>query len=207
MKKAGGALKVIFPKMLHITCAAHAIHRVAEDVRLMFPNVNKLVSNGKKIFLKAATRVSIFREIAPETPLPPQPFLTRWGTWVSAAVYYAEHYEVFLRVLSNLEPNDAASIHIVSELMKESSVKNDLAYIAANFGWLPDRIRQLEEKNALLTEAMDTFSKMIQDLKRTPGSFGERVRKKCELILERNPDFENLSAIADILRGSPSTKH
>ena len=77
MKKAGAALKVIFPKMLHITCAAHALHRVAEDCRSMFSDVDELIANGKKIFRKAAARVTLFKEIAPTTPLPPKPVLTR----------------------------------------------------------------------------------------------------------------------------------
>jgi len=36
---------------------------------------------GKKyLFLKAPSRVNIFKEIAPTTSFPPQPILTRWGT-------------------------------------------------------------------------------------------------------------------------------
>ena len=53
MKKAGTALKVIFPKTIHVTCAAHALHRIAEECRQLFPDVDKLVASGKKIFLKS----------------------------------------------------------------------------------------------------------------------------------------------------------
>ncbi|KRX29906.1 hypothetical protein T06_13412 [Trichinella sp. T6] len=31
----------------------------------------------KKVFLKAPSRVQLFKEMAPEIPLPPQPVLTR----------------------------------------------------------------------------------------------------------------------------------
>ena len=86
MKKAAGALKRIFPKMLHITCLAHALHRICEEIRRLFPEVDQIIANGKKIFLKAPSRVQIFQEMASDVPLPPQPVLTRWGTWVSAAI-------------------------------------------------------------------------------------------------------------------------
>ncbi|GBP31961.1 hypothetical protein EVAR_18500_1 [Eumeta japonica] len=33
MVKAGQALKVFYPKLLHITCLAHGLHRVAEEIR------------------------------------------------------------------------------------------------------------------------------------------------------------------------------
>jgi hypothetical protein len=29
----------------------------------------------------------------PGIPLPPQPVLTRWGTWLDAAMYYADNFE------------------------------------------------------------------------------------------------------------------
>ena len=32
MKKAGPVLKVLFPNMQHVTCVAHGIHRVSEEV-------------------------------------------------------------------------------------------------------------------------------------------------------------------------------
>lgn len=79
MVKAGKSLKIFNPKMEQITCLAHALHRVCEEIRLQFPKVDKLISNMKKIFLKAPSRIQIFRNIAPNIPLPPEPILTRWG--------------------------------------------------------------------------------------------------------------------------------
>lgn len=55
--------------------------------------MDRLVSNIKNIFLKALSPVQLFKEMAPEIPLPPQPILTQWGTWLSAALYYAEHFK------------------------------------------------------------------------------------------------------------------
>ena len=36
MVKAGDALRVLYPNIIHVTCLAHGMHRVAETVRL-FP--------------------------------------------------------------------------------------------------------------------------------------------------------------------------
>jgi len=63
--------------MEHVTCLAHDLHRVAEEVRRHFPKVDALISNAKKIFVKCSSRVLKFKEIAPEIPMPPQPILTR----------------------------------------------------------------------------------------------------------------------------------
>jgi hypothetical protein len=33
MMKAAKAVQLLYPKMIHVTCIAHALHRVAEEVR------------------------------------------------------------------------------------------------------------------------------------------------------------------------------
>lgn len=61
--KAGKNIKIFNPKTEHITCVAHALHRVCEEIRLQFPKVDKLISNMKKKILKAPSRVHIFRSL------------------------------------------------------------------------------------------------------------------------------------------------
>jgi hypothetical protein len=54
------------------------------------------------VFLKAPTRVQRYRELLPEKPLPPEPILTRWGTWLNAALFYNENFDSIKEVkLSN----------------------------------------------------------------------------------------------------------
>ena len=74
---AAEGLKLTFPKMIHLTCLAHGLHRVAEKIRILYPQVNKLISNVKKIFTKAPLRINYFAEKAQGTPLPPEPILTK----------------------------------------------------------------------------------------------------------------------------------
>ena len=50
MKKCALSLQIMYPNMIHLTCLAHGLHRVAEEVRAQFPDVDRLISNGKKIF-------------------------------------------------------------------------------------------------------------------------------------------------------------
>lgn len=90
MVKAAGVIKTFYSKILHVTCLAHGLHLIAEEVRKCFPNVDKLISNIKKIFLKSPYRVSFLKNEASGLPLPPEPIITRWGTWLNAAVYYCK---------------------------------------------------------------------------------------------------------------------
>jgi len=52
-----------------------------------------MIASIKKVFLKAPSRIQIFRETEPNLPLPPQPIITRWGTWLEAVKYYATNFE------------------------------------------------------------------------------------------------------------------
>jgi len=52
MVKAGRAICTLYSKMVHVTCVAHAIHRVAEEIRSNFQDVNKLCLLRKKNIFK-----------------------------------------------------------------------------------------------------------------------------------------------------------
>jgi hypothetical protein len=48
MPKAVTALKVFYQNVIHFSCMAHGLQRVAEEVRSNFPDINKLISSTKK---------------------------------------------------------------------------------------------------------------------------------------------------------------
>lgn len=151
---AMNSLKVFYAKMIHFTCAAHALHRVAEFVRDNHSDVNKFVSNMKKIFRKvgkyflkqifccssiylsfvqAPARKNKFQHMFPETALPPQPVVTRWGTWIEAVMYYAENFEKINAFLDELDANDAKSIKKAKSVIILPSLKKDMAFIKTHF--------------------------------------------------------------------------
>jgi hypothetical protein len=57
MIKSAKTLQLLYPKVIRVTCLAHALHRLAEEVRGSYPEVDKLIVNGKKIFIKSPLRV------------------------------------------------------------------------------------------------------------------------------------------------------
>ena len=38
-------LSQLHPNLIHVTCVAHAVHRLCEKIREMFPDVNRLISS------------------------------------------------------------------------------------------------------------------------------------------------------------------
>jgi hypothetical protein len=66
-------VKAFYPKMVHITCLAHAMLRVAEEVRANFPQIDTLVFKTKTIFVKAPSREVHFKSMAPDIHQNPGP--------------------------------------------------------------------------------------------------------------------------------------
>ena len=87
------------------------------------------------------------------TPLPAQPRLTRWGTWLVAAVYYAENLDSLSSVLNGLDADDAASVGIVQQIVKERSLKYELSFMRAHLAFLPEPIDRVESKKMSLVKS------------------------------------------------------
>jgi hypothetical protein len=118
MKKAAEGLSVGYIKLIHVTCVAHALHSVCETIRVLYPNVDKLVANGEKIFVKSPGRIKLFKNKAPDTPLPPTPVITRWG-WLDAAVYYVDSFEIVCSVVNEFDGDDASSVTILQGIYQD----------------------------------------------------------------------------------------
>ena len=80
MLKAGSALQTLYPRMIHFTCLAHALHRLAKEVRTNDRDLDRFIAAIKAIFTKWPSRIRAFHEFNPKIPLPPEPIITRCGT-------------------------------------------------------------------------------------------------------------------------------
>ncbi|KAH7954756.1 hypothetical protein HPB49_021513 [Dermacentor silvarum] len=83
--KAARLLKTSYPQMAHVTCLGHALNRVCEEPKKHFRYVGELNASAMAVFQKTLSRVRSFKEGLWDVPLPPEPILTRWGTWLEVA--------------------------------------------------------------------------------------------------------------------------
>ena len=88
MRASGGALKVLYPRLFHVTCLAHMLHNCAERIRSFFHDVDNLIARIKALTRKNKARRNLFEEIGS----PPQPVTTRWGSWLNAAAIMPKIY-------------------------------------------------------------------------------------------------------------------
>ena len=201
MNAAADGLKVSFPKMIHLTCLAHGFHRVTELIRDSFPQVNSLISNVKKIFKKSPSRISFFKEYAHGIPLPPEPIITRWGTWLEAVEYYANNYEIIKIVVNSFDKQDSLAIKNARKIFQETNLEEELIFITSNFISIKNTIANLESKGLKLTESIDLVEDQIQILKNSSNEIGKKVFDKTKKVIERNKGYKDILLISKILNG------
>lgn len=193
MLKAGRILKNVFPKLKHVTCLAHALHRVAEQIRFQYPDVDSLIANIKKVFLKSPSRVRILKEKYPNMPLPPQPVITRWGTWLSAVSYYVKYFNEINLVLSCLRSSEAASIKKAKNILNKPNIKTDLDYIDEHFKIIEIALKRLQERDISIIDAFEIFDEVRTVIN---WSSSLPIQNKMEAVMARNPDLDELRVYA-----------
>ena len=87
--------------MKHITCLAHALHRVCETIRDMYPVANEFISAFKMVLRKSPSRINIYKE-STNLPLPTFPIVTRWGTWLDSVGFISKNFEKLSEFLFSL---------------------------------------------------------------------------------------------------------
>jgi hypothetical protein len=152
------------------------------------PNAHKLVANGKKIFVRSAARIEPFENKTLDTPLPPTPVITRWGTWLDVIVHYAENVEIFCSVLNELDRDHETSIAILKDIFKKSNelkvLTTDLVYSHANFNFFSRSTTKLENITNLLSETIDEINDIRDKLNEINGSKADAVKQKIPLMFQ-----------------------
>lgn len=164
MVKAGKAIGVHYSKMVHFTCLAHGVHRVIEEIRGRFGNVDNFVVKLKQIFLKCQSRILFFKHKSPNIPLPPKPITTREVTWIRAVSYYCEYFKEIKNFILELNPGDAISIKEIQKILDDPSLETNLAFIRTNYGYLPDTIEKLEKQKLPLATSIEIVRKFCEKL-------------------------------------------
>ncbi|KAF0715867.1 DUF659 domain-containing protein, partial [Aphis craccivora] len=146
-------------------------------------------------------RIQFFREKAPNISFPPQPVLTRWGTWLSAANYYCEHFETLKEIILGLNREDAISIEKAQDLMNDCDLKSDLIYIYSNFGTLSDSITRLETLGLSLHHSIKIVQDVENKIQQAENRVGQEIIKKLKSVLDKNTGFKTVTTISKMLNG------
>lgn len=106
--------------------------------------INDLIPNMKTLFVKSHKRAQLFKETNPGVPLPPQPVITRWGTWLDAVMCYFKYWKETNNILSLLNNKDNVAVKKAKTALKLSKTKCAITTIATYFGFLIKQLKSLQ---------------------------------------------------------------
>lgn len=179
MTACTNALKLLYPRLFHVTCMAHLLHNCAEKVRSHFADVDNLIARVKAATVKNKNRCQKFSKIG----TPPQPVLTRWGTWLNAAEYYAKNLQEVRDIVNSFD-GDGIVVSRGKAAVSDLNVPESLVNIQRDYQELPKLIKKMESSKYTLLEAHTDLS--VVDLRQDCVGVGAYLKKR----MLKNKDVE-----------------
>lgn len=194
MVLAGKNLRHFYSRAIHVTCVAHGIHRICEQVRQMFPKVNRLLSCSRKILLKSPFRIQKYKEKM-QCALPPDVVVTRWGTWLQGAMFFANNFQNFKELVEEL-PDDSQDMKKLKMLLTDTGdLSSDLAFINSFLSSLPAAITKLETRGLSLNAQIEVIEEVRKAIYSIPGPRGTLLQRKCDAVFTKNVGLTTLETI------------
>ena len=177
MVKAGRKLKFFYPRLSHVLCISHLLHNCCLRIKGHFKDVNSVISCVKAATVKNKSRQSLFREKG--IPLPPTPVLTRWGSWLNAALYYSKHLvkvrEIFFSITTG-----GVLVNNAKESLEVETLSRSLTNIASEYSV----ISTITEEETGVNLTIEKATAMLANL--DFGSDSCNVRDYINLRLNSN---------------------
>ena len=149
MSLAGKTLKKLYPSLIHDIYVAHLLHNCAMRVSAHFKHIDEIVATIKRATIKNIHRKKDFHDAG--LPSSPDPVITRWATWLRAALYYSENLPAVRTIVNNwtsagLLVSRAKDAINVEDLVKINQYRN----LAANVEFLKGSACTITEAYGLL---------------------------------------------------------
>ncbi|KAJ8877291.1 hypothetical protein PR048_021745 [Dryococelus australis] len=191
MLKAATALCVFYPKIIHSICLAHGLGRITE-VGGSYPQVNKIVSCTKKVFLKAPY-VLHYRELLRNSSIAPLNSTNEVG-YTEARVLQRTFRRYKICSCHFLENQPFQCVLLKLHSMNHTGCV--LAYIQNNFSFITASIKKLETLGLFCEWQLDVVE-CNSKLSEVRGNIGRKVLNKFEPVLARNPATRLLTSLQE----------
>ena len=136
MSSAGKTSKELYLSLMHVTCVAHLLQNCAMRVRAHFKNIDEVIATIMAATIKNKDHKKDFHDAG--LPSPPDHVITRWATWLRAALYYSENLPAVCTIVNNWtsagllvsRAKDAINVEgLVSDMVKINQYRTLAAHV------------------------------------------------------------------------------
>ena len=184
MTAAGSLLMQLYPRLSHVTCIAHLLHNCAEKVWNSFGAVDTLIATVKAATVRNKDRKELFSEIG----YPPDPVITRWGTWLKAAFYYADKLPKVKEVIESFDGHGLL-VTRVKAAAAAPSLSSDLLAIRRDYTDLVRLLEKCESSSYTIAAAHCDLQQLML------GSDSCKIRLYLDKRLSNNPSLLDIMSL------------
>lgn len=203
MVLAGKNLKLLNPNLFHITCISHLMHNAAEIVRNTFQDVDQLISSIKAATVKNKSRKQLFTSIG----FPPSPVITRWGSWIEAALYYSRHLPKIREIFNEID-GDGILVKSAKRALNVEGLDKNLQILSSQYESLSTMAIEMEGDSYTIDCALKKLNNLnFGDDYCQVGEYIKNRVKKNDILLIQNMTNKNLSPelYCQLLKCPPSS--
>ena len=136
---------------------AHLLHNCAEHIRAHFKATDNLSSFIKAATIKNKDRRSLFT--AAGLSAPPQPILTRWGTWLEASFFYAKNFRIVKQIVSSFE-DGGKLVERAKEAIADQDVISQLRQIFSNYREIAVLIKEITNSSNTIVASVEAIQNL-----------------------------------------------
>ena len=129
--------------------------------------------------MKNKTRRNEFKDIG----MPPKSALTRWGTWLEAANYYAENLVEVRRIVISFEGNGIL-VRKAKDAVNDEGVARSLTAIQRDYSNIPKMIKKVESSKYTMLEAYKDITEA--DFKSDSAGIMPYLKNRIEKNIDMN---------------------
>jgi hypothetical protein len=118
------------------------------------------------------------------------------------ASYYCKYLNEVKSVVQELDPDKVVSINVSQNTFTQTSTSANLVFIHANYEFLPDTILKLENQGLpIIIQTIGIIKSVQNNLDNIFCEIDISIHKKFKKVIEKNPGYEIIIKINDILTG------
>ena len=110
------------------------------------------------------------------------------------------------RVLKELDEDDAQAIVVAKRAISNTDIRNEIAFVHANYSFLSASIKALETQGIALSDALDVLDKVKDNVLGVQGPVGAKVLEKFKAVIAKNEGLGTLTNISKVLSGDTAVQ-
>lgn len=131
MMKAMEMMKGNGRNFFHVQCLAHLVHNCAMRIKSYYRNVDALIGSIKMLTHKNNTILNMFSDFEK----PPSVIITRWSSWLRAAIYYCNNLPKIIIIMDKIKPEGILYSRAL-EALNDKTLIIDLVKIKRSYEFL-----------------------------------------------------------------------